>query len=141
MAKKGPRKRCDSEDCRRLRLNGSTYCRFHQSKPASAEVADENVVKLSERDALRFGKVDAEVRNAIQGQKLIDYEINVVQQNVRQKIAELQQRKAELINVVREYQGSYQAIVQEIAETYGIHDPAKMAIDPDAGIVRDLTKV
>lgn len=138
MAKREARKRCVVDGCRRLQLNGSTHCRFHQEPKAETSSPADDVVKLTERDALRFGKVDAEVRNALQGQRLIDYEIDALRRNAQEKIADLQLRKAQLVAVVKNHESNYNELVQEIAESYGIHDPTKMAIDPDNGTVRNL---
>lgn len=108
-------------------------------KISEVDVPDDKVVKLSERDALRFGKVDAEVRNAIQGQRLIDYQITELQQKAEAKIKELQGQKARLIAMVESHEQDYKALIEELAKTYGIPDHKKMAIDPDNGTVRDLS--
>jgi hypothetical protein len=33
----------------------------------------------------------------------------------------------------------YEPFVRDLAQTYGIQDPNKMSIDPDTGIIRDLS--
>lgn len=131
-----PRKRCSLNGCRKLRLDTTEFCRDHQNEVDPGE----KVVKLDELDALRFGKADAEIRNAVQGQQLIDYKISKIQEEANAKIKALNMEKLQLISVVKNHQGNYKELVKGIADTYGIPDPSQMAIDPDNGTVRDLRK-
>lgn len=139
MTKRPKRKRCTFPGCKKLQISGALFCKGHlNGQEATEEAPDDKVVKLSERDALRFGKIDAEVRNALQGQQLVDYKITEIQQKTRAQVTELQAAKARLIALVKSHEHDYRALVEELAETYGIDDPKNMAIDPDNGTVRDL---
>jgi hypothetical protein len=132
---KAVRKKCTRPGCRRLQVGETGLCK---ACALEEQLGDPKVVKLSEQDALRFGKIDAEVRNAIQGQRLIDYEIVEFQQNAKNKLRELNVRKAQLVALSKSLEGEYKQVVMGIADKYGIGDPTQMAIDPDVGTVRDL---
>ena len=138
---KSTRRRCTSSGCRKLQVGDTAFCKTHAPEAEDGGQPDDKVVKLSSIDALRFGKADAEMRNAMQGIELIDYRITDLLQSTKVKVSELRTKKALLETMVGNHKASYQELVRNIADTYGIPDPAQMAIDPDNGTVRDLRKL
>lgn len=139
-SKRGARKRCSSSGCRKLRVGESIFCKAHTSAGEGEEPSDPKVTKLSEVDALRFGKADAEMRNDMQELRLIDYQAAEVRQKAKSQLMELDVRKAQLQNALKSNKVKYLALVEELAKSYGIGDPKNMVIDPDSGTVRDLTR-
>lgn len=141
VSKTSPRKKakkkaatCAEKGCRR-RVNGAAYCDKHL-----AGYPEEGVSRLDRVDALRFGKIDAELRNAAQGQQLIDYKLAELQNVYRQKVEELKGQREHLGTLIESQREEYKHVVTALAKKYGIDDPGKMTIDPDNGIVRDLRK-
>lgn len=106
---------------------------------ASASVEDE-VLRISEIDALRFGKLDAEIRNNGQGMQLIELQIAKLQAQTQEQIKQLRENREQLKATMLSIQPQYNALVQGIADQLGIKDASKMVINPDTRIVRDLTK-
>ena len=105
------------------------------------EEAHEKVVKLTETEALMFGKTDAEMRNNLQGIQLKDFELDQARREYLGKKQVLEQQKQALLLATQELKPRYDDLVQTIAKKYKIKDPKKMSIDPDSGTLRDLTKV
>jgi len=98
---------------------------------------DEGVVKLSELDALRFGKLDSDIRNHLQGVQLADMKILSVQREAREQVTSLEVQRERLRAMAKSLQPQYDALVKELADKHGIPDPKRMIIDPEAGTVRD----
>ena len=130
------RKRCSEEGCRRLQVAGSLYCADHASKAAASP--DEGTIKLTEIEALRFGKMDAEMRNILQGIQLVTLEAEKVQREAQDKLRTLEGNKRQLKDKLQSIKPGYTEFVTELAEKYGVEDPSKMSLDPDTGTVRDL---
>lgn len=110
-----------------------------QVQPAAVD----HVHRLDQIEALKFGKLDAEMRNLAQGLKLISYEIQDVRRQADDRIATLELNKKKIAADLERARPEYQALLKEIAERHGIDDPKNLLIDPDSGIVHDsrsLTK-
>lgn len=126
---------CVEKGCRRRRVAGGEFCKAHMK-----DSLDEGVSRLDRVDALKFGKIDAEIRNAVQGRQLIDYKMAELQANYKQRMEEMKSQKDHLGRLIESHKGDYTLFVKSLAEKYGIDDPSRMVIDPDNGIVRDLKK-
>jgi hypothetical protein len=105
--------------------------------PESDGHAVDKVVKATTEEALRFGKVDAEIRNALQGVKIADLETTNLEAMYHAKKLALSTQKISLLKEVERLQVGYTTVVQELADKYGI-DPKHMTIDPDTGVIHDL---
>jgi len=115
-------------------------------KPARARKAEavaptidaaDATVKLDATDALRFGKLDAEVRNALLGLQVTDLEIQGLDRAHRDQRAVLLEKKRQLAGEVSRRRAEYTALVTTLSVRYDI--PAEcMAIDPDTGIVHTV---
>lgn len=147
--KKPANKQCSVKGCRKVRRDDTEFCRQHQNGSSQQKVAsngadqtelDEGVIRLDGVDALKFGKIDAELRNAMQGQKIADYQMSEMQTLHKQRMKELQANKEHLGHLIAAHKAEYMELVTALAEKYGIDDPTMMTIDPDNGIVRDLRK-
>jgi hypothetical protein len=88
---------------------------------------------------LRWARMDAEIRNALQGIKLTELEMSDAHRKYLDlKLTKEMERRA-LLSKADAMKEEYAALVQEIATKHGIQDPTKMSIDPDTGTVRDLS--
>jgi hypothetical protein len=94
---------------------------------------DDGVQKLTEVEALRFGKLDAEIRNARMGMELSKHEIV----RLNQQIAVIRNQVAQVNdNLEKSLQPEYNRFVSGLAKKYGI-PVQRLVIDPDLGTVRD----
>ena len=113
-----------------------------RSRKLKREVASDvlqEVVKIEEVEALRFAKLDTEIRNAVQGSKLIDFEIDKLNREFEAKLRELRTTKTQLEASISGLRPQYQDIVTKIGEKYSIA-PEHVIIDPDSLIIRDGSK-
>ena len=94
--------------------------------------------KLTEAEALRWGKMDAEMRNDLQGLRLADFETEVLQREYVQKRATYDALKKQLSASIELKKQEYQKFTLSLAEKYKV-DPKKMAIDPDTGSIREVS--
>lgn len=164
MAKKQPtkqkRKQCSVKGCRKLCADGWEQCVDH--KPFDPV---EDVLKLTLEEAEKWGRLDAEIRNALQGHRIKALEIQVASlvEEKRQKAAaeqETQRRQAyearerefgeRLQSTLQKYQdeikglgrrinqlrADYEAYTKELANKYKL-DVTKIVIDPDVGTIRE----
>ena len=95
------------------------------------------VKRLTENEALRFGKLDAEIRNHMQGIQLATFQTESVTTDYNNKIKQLKERKVHLHNEAARAKVEYDSLLNQLAEDYGIPDPSRIIIDPDAGTIRD----
>jgi len=99
--------------------------------------AHDHVQKLDKMDALEFGKLDAEMRNALQGIRLADYEIQDIRAKMAERITFLEINKQKLTADVEKMRPEYESLLKRIAKKHGIDDPQYLVLDPDSGVVRD----
>jgi len=99
--------------------------------------AHDHIQKLDKLDALEFGKLDAEMRNALQGVRLADYEIQDLRAKATERISFLELNKQKLLASVEKMKPEYEALLKRIAKKHGINGPQHLILDPDSGIVRD----
>lgn len=92
---------------------------------------------LTEAESLRWGKMDAEMRNDLQGMRLADFEIEVLQREYVQKRVTYEALKKQLTASIELKKQEYQKLTLSLAEKYKV-DPKKMAIDPDTGSIREV---
>jgi hypothetical protein len=104
-----------------------------KSKKKVAEVP-----RLTEVESLRFGKFDAELRNVMQGIQLKEYEIEKAQREYQEKRNSLMNQKTELVLKQQALKPQYVEMVEGLAKKYKM-DSTKMTIDPDSGIIREIT--
>lgn len=132
------RKRCSEKGCRKLRVAGSEWCADHLTEASSSP--GDSVLKLNEVEALRFGKLDAEMRNALQGIRLIVLEMEKLQRETQDKLRTYEGNKKLMKERLEGIRPEYEEFVAALAEKYGVDDPSRMSIDPDTGIVRYLSR-
>jgi hypothetical protein len=136
-AAKPKRRICKTKGCRKSALAESELCKTCTS---NAE-ASEQVVRVTEIEALRFGKLDAEMRNDRQAVQLLDYQMTAIKNKAEADISNLNRQKQQLLSGITARKPEYKALINDLAEKYGIEDPNKMTIDPDTGVIRDLSQV
>lgn len=145
MAKRGSslkgRKKCVEGGCRKFQIAGERFCEYH------ANDAPERAAKVSEMDALRFGKLDAEMRNHLGGMRIADLELERLDRQMDKAKTDYVNTKTQLVSQKRALQGlvdqlkpEYDSLVNRIAEEHGIESPKSMSIDPETRVVRDLSK-
>ena len=133
---KAKRKVCATKGCRKTAVAGSVFC------PVCGPANDgpNVVVKVTELEALRFARVDTETRNDSQAIQLIDYKIAEVRKRAELDLNQLSMQKRQLALAIEARKPAYQELIKTLAEKYGIEDTSKMTIDPDTGVIRDLSK-
>lgn len=133
-AKRAKRRVCEYKGCRKSALPGGVFCQKHLEENDGPE----RVVKMKEVEALRFGKMDAEIRNAVQGIKLLDYEVENEKIRYRAALQSMLSRRAQLEARLEALKGEYDPLIADLAASYGIDDASRMTIDPDSGTIRDV---
>jgi hypothetical protein len=125
---------CNHKGCK-VKATIGAFCKKHAEKNDPVEQA----VKLSELEALKFGKMDAEMRNCLQGIQLADYEINRIRVEAQQKMEQQQIQRSKLNDQLGRLKAEYVPFVKELAAKYKMPDADKMSIDPDSRIIRDIS--
>ena len=82
--------------------------------------------KLKKIEALAFGKLDAELRNAIQGIQIIDY-----------RIRDLEREKSNLKQIMEQKSKQYQELIDILVLKYKIINKDNLVIDPDSYIIKE----
>jgi len=150
MAKKACKKSakravCRATSCRKKPVEGSDLCRDHQN-PMDA------VTKLTEVELLKLAKFNSDLQLALLNTKLATLDMQTLQRvadaemnRIREKMLEDVGRKDEerkgFIAESKALKSSYDAFTEVIATKYGIADPGKMVVDPDTGVIRDLSNL
>ena len=92
---------------------------------------------MTETEALRFGKLDSDIRFYLLTSRVVDLEIDILNRNYLAKKTELENSRQLAKKTVDGLQPQYTATIKELAEKYKL-DPQKMVIDPDSRIIREL---
>ena len=108
-----------------------------RTKKEPEAVSDPNVLKLTEVEALRWGKMDAEMRNTLQGARLEELELELLARNYVQQKQAKEALRQRLLLEIEQRKKEYTEFTATLAEKYKIN-PEKMAIDPDTGVIREL---
>jgi hypothetical protein len=103
--------------------------------------ADSKVLKVTEVEALRFAKLDAELRNDRQALQIFDFKMSEIKDKAEKEITDLSNQRQQVSAAITARKPEYQQLVKALADKYGIEDPSKMTIDPDTCVIRDLSKV
>jgi len=113
-----------------------------------ASIQDESpidgVQRVTELEAAKFAALDAELRNTLQGIRILDLETETAENAFRSSVARHQSDQAQRQSQKKMLEGAvvvkkdeYTRFVKTLAESYGL-DPAKMSIDPETRTLRDL---
>ena len=105
-------------------------------------------LKMTDVEALRLGKLDAEVLRLRDQIALLEQSIAISEMKVQEQLKAIQQQleeykaqkgaeKHQLIGVFNAKHAEYKREVQAVCAKYGL-DPEKFTYDPDTGILRDL---
>jgi len=101
------------------------------------EHGSDNVKKLTEVEVLRFGKLDAEMRNHMQGIHIANLEIDKINHQAQENVKHMESQREQLKGLVKVLQPEYESFLKELAKKHGIPDYKNMVIDPETGTVRD----
>lgn len=105
---------------------------------AAETSAQDAVQRLEPLELERFCRFEAEIRNRVQGMRILDLELLELKRTLQAKANEAAQRKVLLENELNcKWKISYDAFCKDLAEKYGIKKPAHILIDTDAGTIRD----
>lgn len=137
VAKKPKRRVCKTKRCMKTALDDGIFCPGCAKNNDPAEV----VVKTTELEALRWAKLDTEFRNDRQAIQIFDFKCKEIKDKAEQEIAGLVNQRAQLEAAITARKPEYQELVKSLAKRYGIKDPARMTIDPDTQVIRDLSKM
>lgn len=94
---------------------------------------------LTELESLKLGKLDAEMRNAAQGLRLIELEMYREKRKFEEYCATKNAESKVLTSLLATLQPQYEGVILSIAKKYGIQDPKNMLFDPDTGLIRDMS--
>lgn len=157
------RKRCSVEKCRKLALDGSEFCLPHT--PVEAEVIDvpnpedECTVPIDKADAANWGRLDAEIRNAILGERVHELEIKEeayqladehrrvieVQKAYQEKQKQFLTSKLKHESEIKQYKlnqnvlkAAYIKLMTKIAKDNNL-DLKTLEVDPDNARAKDLS--
>jgi hypothetical protein len=97
----------------------------------------DHVQKITELEGAKFAAVDAEIRNHLQGMKILEQEMQLAEIAFREQQGNRQLQRASLQAKVNAKESEYKNFVASLAEKYGL-DEKQLAIDPDTLIIRDL---
>ena len=131
-AKKKTSSKCEAKRCRKEPLSAQVFCEKHAKK----NDAQAQVLKLEINEALRFGKLDAEIKNHLQGIKLAEYEIQSIKRQFQDRIKAQMDHQAQLKLDVARVKPLYDDLLGEISKRYDI-PTANLLIDPDSRTIRD----
>jgi len=92
---------------------------------------------LTEVEALRWGKMDSDMRNDLQALRLVDYELDLLTRNYLEQKLVQETMKKRLIASIESRRIEYQELTKSLAEKYKV-DLKRMVIDPDTGSIREL---
>lgn len=140
---------CRTRGCHEPQLEGAAFCAQHLVK----NDPQERVEKVTEIEALRWAKTYAEVENCRQAVRLCQYEIEKIEREARDKIAEQTKQITAVANKqivglrqkiqleeadIARSKPFYDDLVKGLSEKYNI--PVEgMVIDPENRIIRDMT--
>ena len=112
----------------------------------------DSVVRLTETELLRLGKINAEVRLEILSARMAVFEAQEIRSKAEAEVrkreeemkawaeAELEkkdQARAAHLQEAHRLRRSHEHLAAELAKKYGIEDPNSMIVDPDTGVLRD----
>jgi hypothetical protein len=96
--------------------------------------------QLTQIESLQFGVLDGEIRNHAQGIRICELEINEARRQFTDKVVQLEGNIKQLRAMLADKKPLYDKLLSGFAKKYNISDIKNMSIDPDTGIVRDLTQ-
>lgn len=137
MAKKTYRKvkkvvTCQSEGCDMKQMEGSDLCRDHQNP---MEVA----TRLTEVELMKLGKLNSDIQVALLNSKMRAIEGREIRVRAEEEIRQKEGERQLFMNEAKQLRASYDAFTVVLSTKYGIADPGKMVVDPDTGVIRDLS--
>ena len=109
-----------------------------QELPVQQEDVFDNVLIMTDLEALKFGKMDAEIRNAALSMQLIGYLKKDIRTEFEGKMRAEDEKMAALNKLINTLRPEYEALIEELMKKYEIKDRTKMSIDPDTKIIREL---
>lgn len=122
--------------------------RRSRKKAAPQPPVTEALLKMTDMETLRLGKLDAEVRQMQQAVQTLDQAVLISEMKVKEQVRDMESQltayKAQktderqgLVALLHKKAEEYKAEVASIVEKYGL-DPTKFSYDTDTGTLRDL---
>jgi len=133
------RKQCKTPGCRKRAPLGKLYCKECQADLDEAAFPIDKVMKMTDLEAYKFSSLDTEIRNHLQGIRIVDLEKKVADIDHIKSQERRDLQKKQLSELVESKQGEYASFINNLASKYNL-DAQKMSLDPDSKIIRDLRK-
>lgn len=127
--------RCEFANCKKCAKDGEKYCIIHLNQQKQVHPI-EKVVKVTEVECLKFLKVDTELRNAIQGVRIKELEINNFKQEYEIQSSKMRHELMLLKDNMSIYLKNNKEFVLYLSKKYGIISE-DIVIDTDTRIIRD----
>lgn len=138
------RKQCSNPTCKKRRVLDNLYCQKCLDKQEMENDPHHGLPRLTEVEAERWGRLDAEIRNYLLSQKLKQAELQILeyQEKERQQrhalvLAQKNNEIEELRQRVLVARQEYDKLTDSFAAKYNI-SKTKMVIDPDTRVIREL---
>jgi len=106
-------------------------------KKEDCDIFDE-IMKMTEIESLKFGKIDAEIRNAALSIQISNFHKQFLKTEFEMKSKEEDEKIASFNALIRKLKPEYDRLIKELATKYNISDVSKMSIDPDTKIIREI---
>ena len=107
-------------------------------KARKVEEVIDAVTKLTELEAMKFGKIDAEIRNAALSIQVATYKKQEYRTEYEIRCRQEDEKIAEYNMLIKKLRPEYEALMKELIEKYKISDVCKLSIDPDTRVIREI---
>lgn len=98
--------------------------------------ATDEAMKVTELEAMKFAKMDSDVRMHLMSARNAELELDILHRNYLLKKGELENTKLLATQQVETLKPQYMEYVKALASKYKVN-PEKMIIDPDTGVIRE----
>lgn len=112
--------------------------------PSEDEVSDpEDILKrLDAIELEKFCRFEAEIKVCLQALRIVDFEAGEAKRSLQIRMAAFENQKQRIsAELNAKLRPQYNALLAELADKYGISEPARMLIDTDAGTIRDSSEL
>jgi hypothetical protein len=157
MTEKPKKKQCATEGCRKFRSidSDSQLCAACSKRLEEEEDPFFGVSRLTEAEAEKWGRLDAEIRNLLLSSEIKQLESKLAEyeESKRQSIALIkeqelkqnyhnyqkinQQTRKELLEQIRTLRREYEILTIALSKKYNV-DLNTMSIDPDTRVIRSV---
>lgn len=111
--------------------------------PSEDETSPEDILKrLDAIELEKFCRFEAEIKVCLQALRILDFEAGEAKRSLQIRMAAFENQKQRInAELNAKLRPQYNALLAELADKYGISEPARMLIDTDAGTIRDSSEL